>query len=68
MQRVPPRVEYLELEPQPAARRAYTERDIQTRRLSSLNAQLQIGDDVLTKSHNILGIISIRKQAKRVKN
>jgi hypothetical protein len=31
MQRVPPRVEYLELEPQPAAKSAYTDKDIQMR-------------------------------------
>jgi len=34
-ERVPPRIEYLELEPQPAAKRAYTEKDIQIRTLSS---------------------------------
>jgi len=68
MQRVPPSVEYLELEPQPAASRAYTDNDIQIRRLRRDFDQSQIVEPVLTKTQSRLGIINIKKQAKRVKN
>jgi len=57
----------LELEPQPAAKRAYTERDIQIRRLRRVRDQFHIGEDVETKTQSRDGIINIKKQAKRVR-
>ena len=57
----------MEFEPQPAARRAYTDSDIQIRRLSRVLDQFQEGEEVLIKTQSMLGIINIRKQAKRVR-
>jgi len=68
IQRVPPRVEYLELEPQPAAKRAYTDMDIQIRTERREKDQSQTGDEVTIKIQSIQGITNIRKQAKRIKN
>jgi len=68
IQRVPPRVEYLELEPQPAAKRAYTEKDIQIRTLRREKDQSQTGEEVTIKIHSKQGIINIRKQARLIKN
>lgn len=56
----------MELEPQPAAKRAYTESDIQIRRLRRVRDQFQIGEDVITKTQSRLGIKNIKKQANRV--
>ena len=67
IQRVPPRVEYLELEPQPAAKRAYTDRDIQIKTLSRVKDQSQTGDEVTIKIQRRQGIINIRKQARFIK-
>ena len=44
IQRVPPSVEYLELEPQPAAKRAYTDMDIQIKTLRREKDQSQTGE------------------------
>jgi len=57
----------LELDPQPAANRAYTESDIQIRRLRRVRDQFQIGEEVIIKTQSRLGIINIKKQAKRVR-
>jgi len=67
MQRVPPRVEYLELEPQPAAKRAYTDKDIQIRMERRENVQEQEKECGITKTQSTLGIINIKKHAKRIK-
>lgn len=68
IQRVPPRVEYLELEPQPAAKRAYTDMDIQIKTHRREYDQSQTGDEVTIKIQSKQGIINIRKQANRIKN
>jgi len=68
IQRVPPRVEYLEFEPQPAAKRAYTDRDIQIKMERREYDQFQAGDEVTIKHQSTLGIINLKKQAKRIKN
>ena len=65
--RVPPRVEYLELEPQPAAIKAYTDKDIQTRILRRERDQSQTGEEVMTKTQSKEGIMNIIKQAKRIR-
>lgn len=62
-----PKVEYLELEPQPADKRAYTDIDIQTSTLSSECAQSQRPEFGTTKIQRRQGMINIRKQAKRDK-
>jgi len=67
MQRVPPRVEYLELEPQPAAKSAYTDKDIQMRMERRENVQHQVKEEGITKTQSTLGIINNKKQAKRIK-
>ena len=67
IQRVPPRVEYLELEPQPAAKRAYTDMDIQIKTLSREKDQSQTRDEGTIKIQRRQGIINIRKQARRIK-
>lgn len=60
-----PKVEYLELEPQPAAKRAYTDKDIQTSTLSRECAQSHRPEQGTTKTQSKQGMINIRKQAKR---
>jgi len=67
IQRVPPRVEYLELEPQPAAKRAYTDKDIQIKILRREKDQSQTKEEVIIKIQSKQGIINIKKQAKRIK-
>lgn len=67
MQRVPAKMLYLELEPQPAARRAKTERDNQTKMDSRECDQSQVADEEGAKHHNIEGTRNIKKQANLVK-
>ena len=67
MLRVPPSGAYLELEPQPAAKIAYTERDIQIKRLKREYDQSQTGEERRTKSQSKQGIKKEIKQAKRTK-
>jgi len=58
---------YLELEPQPAARRAYTEKDIQTRIDREEYDQLQEEENIGIKVHSEQGMMNDKTQAKNIR-
>lgn len=66
MQRVPPRTEYLELLPHPAAKRKYTEKDIQTKILTKVNTQSHEKEEGETNIQSAEGTTRKPKQAPRM--
>merc|ERR1712212_864821 len=56
------------LEPQPAAKSAYTDKDIQMRMERRENGQHQVKEGGTTKAQSTLGITNIKKQANRIKS
>ena len=67
MQRVPPKILYLEFEPQPAARRAYTLKDIQTRIEREEYDHDQEEEKRGMKVHSEQGMMNESTQAKNIR-
>lgn len=67
MHRVPPNVEYFEPEPQPAAKRAYTERDIQISITRTVYEQSQEKLEYGSNETRLAGMIKPSKHENRVR-